>query len=38
MSPPDDPEHRRRYWKALSAEYQREQAAQLPTDEPAWGV
>jgi SAM-dependent methyltransferase len=38
MSPRDDLEHNRRHWNALSAEYQRDHAAQLPTDEPTWGV
>jgi SAM-dependent methyltransferase len=38
MAAPDDLDHNRRFWNRISAEYQREHAAQLPTDEPIWGV
>ncbi|HYG67927.1 MAG TPA: class I SAM-dependent methyltransferase [Anaeromyxobacteraceae bacterium] len=38
MGARDDLEHNRRYWNAISSEYQREHAAQLPTDDPTWGA
>jgi SAM-dependent methyltransferase len=35
---PEDLERNRRGWDAASSEYQRRNAARLPSDEPTWGV
>lgn len=38
MAAHDDVSRNRRYWNGISADYQRQHVARLPTDEPTWGV